>query len=283
MTKVQLRILEIVVLTLFIVVMLPIFLVLINSSKNPFEVTDTPLSWPSEWKNLFSNIAYIWTNDNIRYSGSFLSSVIITVFSLAVITISSAMAGWMLVRTKTKTSMVLFLIFVGAVVIPFQVVMFPLVSWLRILGKALGFKLLRSYVGIILAYMGFGAPLSIFLFHGFVKSIPLELEDAARVDGCNSWQTFFLIIMPILKPIFVMVLILNGIWIWNDFLLPLLVLGKGNAIQTVPLSVANFVGAYVKEWGLILTAALLSIVPVIVLFIFGQKHILKGMVDGSIK
>ncbi len=275
--------LEIVVALLCVIVFLPLVLVVINAAKNPFEVTNQPLALPERWITLFENIKTIWTSENIQYRQSVISSIIITTLSLIVITITSSMAAWALVRTKTKLSLILFMIFVGAMVIPFQVVMLPLISWFRILGNFTGIKMLRSYTGIIFAYAGFGAPLSIFLFHGFIKAIPIEIEDAARVDGCNRLQTFFHIVSPLLKPVYITVIILNGIWIWNDFLLPVLVLGKGNSIQTIPLAVANFVGAFVKEWGLILTAALMSIIPIIILFIFAQKYIIRGMVEGSIK
>ncbi len=283
MNKVILRILESITLLLCIAVFLPLGLVIINSAKSSFQITNNPLSFPENWSNIFDNIAFILSDKNIRYISSFISSSIITTVSLLLITTSSSMAAWVLVRTKNKISAVLFLIFVGAMVIPFQVVMLPLISWFRIFGSTVGIKMLRSYTGIIFAYVGFGAPLSIFLFHGFIKAIPLELEDAARVDGCNPFQTFFYIVFPILKPVYVTVLILNGIWIWNDFLLPILVLGKGNQIQTIPLAVANFVGAYVKQWELILTAALLSLIPIVILFIFAQRYIIRGMIGGAIK
>ncbi len=279
----SLFVLEIVTFICCILVFAPIILVIINSAKNSYSVTNTPLALPERWGMIFENMKTIWASENIQYSKSFFSSVIITMGSLFVITLSSSMAAWVLVRTKSKFSTILFLMFVGAMVIPFQVLMLPLISWFRIVGDFIGIKLLRSYIGIIFAYMGFGAPLSIFLFHGFIKSIPLELEEAARVDGCNKFQTFSYIVFPILKPIYVTVLILNGIWIWNDFLLPVLVLGKGNTIQTIPLAVANFVGSFVKEWDLILTAALMSMIPVVILFIFAQKYIIRGMVEGSIK
>jgi raffinose/stachyose/melibiose transport system permease protein len=168
-------------------------------------------------------------------------------------------------------------------VIPFQIVMFPLLSWYRIVYQFTGIRLLRTYPGMILSYLGFGLSLSIFLFHGFIKTIPYELEEAATIDGCKKYQIFYTIISPLLKPIHATVLVLNGVWIWNDFLLPLLVLGKGNIIQTIPLAVANFAGAYVKQWDLILTAILMSLIPVIVFFLIAQKHIIRGMVAGSIK
>lgn len=276
-------VLEIISILLFILFLLPFFIVIINAAKTNNLITSDPLALPENFSNLFTNMIKIWSSENIRFQSSFISSIIITVVSLFFITVFSAMGAWVLVRTKSKTSNFIFMIFVAAMVIPFQVVMFPLVSWFKQLTDWTNIPLLRNYIGMIFAYIGFGAPLSIFLFHGFIKSIPYELEEAAEIDGCNKVQTFLYIVLPILKPIAITVLILNGIWIWNDFLLPLLILGKGNAIQTIPLAVANFVGAFVREWDLILTAALMAMLPIVILFLFAQKHIIKGMVEGSVK
>lgn len=262
---------------------IPIILIIINAAKDSFAITNTPLSWPTHWATLLENIQTVWTSQNIQYRSSFVSSIIITVGSLVFIALFSSMAGWVLVRHKSKLSTAVFLVLVGAMVIPFQSLMLPLVAWFRTLGVMLHIPLLRSYTGMIFAYVGFGVPLSVFLFHGFIKAIPLELEEAARVDGCSRFQVFFYIVMPILRPVYITVLILNGIWIWNDFLLPLLILGKGNDIQTVPLAVSNFVGSFVREWDLILTVSLMSIIPVVIVFLFAQKYIIRGMVEGSIK
>jgi raffinose/stachyose/melibiose transport system permease protein len=168
-------------------------------------------------------------------------------------------------------------------VVPFQVVMLPLVRLLTELKNLTGIPFKKTLHGIILAYIGFGAPLSIFMFHGFIKSIPLDIEEAAIIDGCSKSQVFFKVVLPILKPIFVTMLVLNGMWIWNDYLLPSLILGIGNDIQTLPLSVAGLVGFYEKDWGLILTSVLMASIPVVVLFLFAQKHIIKGMTSGAIK
>lgn len=274
---------EIVTALFFIVFLFPFILVLINSAKTSFEVTQYPLALPTRWGNIIENVVKIWTSESVRYPSSLLSSAIITVASLVLINLFSAMAGWVLVRTKTKVSSAIFILFVASMVIPFQIVMFPLLSWFRTVTVATGIKLLRTYQGIILSYIGFGAPLSLFMFHGFIKSIPLELEEAATIDGCHKHEIFFKIIFPILKPIQATVLVLNGIWIWNDYLLPLLVLGKGNDVMTIPLAVSNFAGAFVKQWDLILTAILMAMIPVIIFFLFAQKYIVKGMVAGAIK
>lgn len=274
---------ELITAVLFILFMFPFYLVVINSAKTAFEVTQYPLAWPEKWGNLIANVVKIWTSESVRYPSSLVASGIITALSLVLINLLSAQAGWVLVRTKNMVSNVIFFIFVAAMVIPFQIVMFPLLSWFRMTTQATGIPLLRTYQGIILAYIGFGASLSIFMFHGFIKGIPLELEEAATIDGCRRHQIFYEIIFPILTPIQATVLVLNGIWIWNDYLLPLLVLSKGNAIMTLPLAVSNFAGAFVKQWDLILTAILLAMIPVIIFFLFAQKYIIKGMIAGSIK
>ena len=266
-----------------ILFLVPLFMVLINASKDNNSIIMSPMALPADWKVLWNNIVSIWTNDNVGYPMALFSSVLITVVSLTAITISSAMAAWVLERTHTKTSRLIYYMFVAAMVIPFQVVMFPLVKWFREAGNFLNIPLLRSYIGIVIAYMGFGCSLSIFMFHGFVKSIPLGIEEAAEIDGAGKFTVFFRIILPILKPTVVTVIILNGIWIWNDYLLPSLVLGKGTPVQTLPLAVSNFAGAFLKSWDLMMTAILLALIPVVVVFVSLQKYIIKGMVDGSIK
>jgi len=274
---------ELAAIVLFLVILFPFFIVLVNSGKAPFAITQNPLALPTDWMQIPRNIAAIWTSPNVQYSSSFIASVIVTTVSLVLLNVLSSQAAWVLVRTKTRTSTAIFLIFVAAMVIPFQIVMLPLLSWFRWLTTLTGIRLLRSYTGIILAYIGFGMSQSIFLFHGFIKSIPLEIEEAATIDGCRPAQTFYRIIFPILRPIHATVVVLNGIWIWNDYLLPLLVLGKGNKVMTIPLAVSNFAGAYVKQWDLIMTAILMAMIPIVVLFLVAQKSIIRGMVAGSIK
>lgn len=268
---------------LFVLFFSPFYILVINAFKSRRQVLTDVLGLPENWGQILNNLNSVFSNSNLRFWQSAMSSVIITVGSLALIVLFSSMAAWVLVRTKSKVSNLIFMMYVAAMVIPFQVVMLPLVSWMRITHEWSGIPLLRTYHGLIFAYIGFGCSLSIFLYHGFIKSIPYELEQAAAIDGCSRWQVFFRIILPILKPITVTVLVLNGIWIWNDYLLPLLMLGTGNAIQTIPLAIAGYVGSFVKQWELIMLALLLAIFPVVVFYLFAQKHIIKGMVEGSIK
>ncbi len=281
--KIGIILLEVLAATLLIVFAYPLFIVLINSAKDAAEIIRNPLSMPTDWLQLFENVKELLSRDNINYFQSFFNSVIITTISLIAIGIFSAMAAWVLVRTKTKYSLVIFMIFLSGMVIPFQVVMLPLVRLLQTMKDITGIPFKDTLHGIILAYIGFGAPLSVFLFHGFIKSIPIDIEEAAIIDGCSKAQVFFKIILPILKPIFVTLLVLNGMWIWNDYLLPILVLGMGGDVQTLPLSVANLAGLYDKEWSLILTSVLMAALPVVILFLFAQKHIIKGMTSGAIK
>lgn len=281
--RLLMTIVTVITIVLFLLSMFPLFIVLINAAKASLEIIMNPIAMPTRWGQLFDNVVEIWGKPSVRYASSVFSSFFITTVSLITIAFFSAMAAWVLVRTKNKVSTFIFILFICGLIIPFQVVMFPLVGLFRMIWEATGFRLLHSYQGMIFAYIGFGAPLSVFMFHGFIKSIPLEIEEAATIDGCSRVQTFFLIIVPILKPIFVTVIILNGIWIWNDFLLPSLILGIGNDIQTIPLAIAGFAGSFVKKWDLIMTAVLMAALPVIIGFLFAQKHIIKGMVSGSIK
>ena len=275
--------LEIVTLLLFVLFMLPFVIVVLNSMRTNAEIINAPVGLPENAGNLFENIKSVWENPTFNFINALRDSVIITILSLAVISIFSAMAAWVLVRNKTRWSNLLFLMYVAAMVIPFQVVMFPLITWFRTLGDFLHIPMLRSYQGIIFAYLGFGEAMSIFIFHGFIKGVPLELEEAADIDGCSRAGTFFRIVFPLLQPVFVTVLVLNGLWIWNDYLLPLLLLGAGGDIRTIPLAVAGFIGSFVKQWHLIMVSTLLAMLPIIILYIFAQKYIVQGMVEGSIK
>ena len=273
---------------LFVLFMLPFALVIINSAKPSLKIIMDPLALPESPSQLITNIKTVLQSPNVRYASSFVSSLVITAVSVGLLVLFSSMAAWILVRTKTRLSNIIFMTFVASMVIPFQVVMFPLISWFHLVEVKLGlfpgpFQLMQNYPGIIFAYLGFGSSLSIFLYHGFIKSVPMELEEAAIIDGCSKHETFFRVVFPILSPITVTVIILNSIWIWNDFLLPLLILGSGNLVRTLPLALASFVGSFVKRWDLILTSALMIILPVIIVFILLQKYIIKGMVDGSVK
>ena len=276
---------EIISIILLILFFMPIIIVLINVGKadNNAIILD-PLGFPQNYfTNFINNIERILTHRQIRYFSSFGYSLLITSLSLFAIGIFSSMAAWVLVRTKTKYSKMIFFLFLSGLVIPFQVVMLPLVRLLQDITNITGIQMKETVHGIVLTYIGFGAPLSVFMFYGFIKSVPLEIEEAAIIDGCNQRQVFFRVVLPILKPIFVTMLVLNGLWIWNDYLLPVLVLGVKNPVQTLPLSVGVLAGLYTKDWPLILTQVILAAIPLLILFLFVQKHIIKGMTSGAIK
>ncbi|MED4474879.1 acyl-ACP thioesterase domain-containing protein [Oceanobacillus caeni] len=210
----------------------------------------------------------------LKRSKSIPFSLFISLVSVTIIILFSSMAGYALARNKSKISNGLFMVFVAAMLIPFQSVMIPLIS---LFGKV---DMLNPG-GLIFMYLGFGCSLSIFLYHGAMASIPASLDEAATIDGANKWQIFWKIIFPMLKSISVTVMILNIIWIWNDYLLPSLVLSAENA--TIPLNMFFFFGQYTKQWHLALAGLTLAIIPIIIVYFFAQKQIIKGVTDGAVK
>lgn len=277
------RVAEMVGILLSLIILFPFYLVVINAAKKSADIVISPISLPENWGQIFENMKNVMNNQNFSYWTSFGSSLFITIISLVLLCLFAGMSAWVLCRNKTKWSNLIFMMFVASMVIPFQVVMLPLLSTFRDVGSFLGIPMLQSYGGIIFAYLGFGGAMSVFILHGFIKGIPFELEEAAWIDGCSPEGTFFRVIFPLLKPVLVTITILNGLWIWNDYLLPSLMLGLNGKIKTLPVAVTSFVGSYVKQWDLILTAAFLAMIPIVVLFLFAQKQIMQGMVDGAIK
>ncbi|RBW69110.1 carbohydrate ABC transporter permease [Bacillus taeanensis] len=265
-------ILEILGILIAILFLIPFYFVLVNSVKSFSAILIDAAALPKEI--LFSNFTKVW--DIINFPKVFWNSLIITVCSNIGLVIISSMAAWKMVRTPGKFNKILFIFFVSAMVIPFQTVMIPLMK----LGGMLGIT--NSIPGLIMMYFGFGVPLSLFLYHGFVKTVPLEIEESARIDGCSQFGVFWRIVFPLLKPITVTVVILNTLWIWNDFLLPLLVL-QDPELRTIPLATSSFFAQYTKQWDMGLAALVLGITPIIIFFLFLQKHIIKGIAAGSIK
>lgn len=274
---------EIIAVILTLIVLAPFSLVVINAAKKSADIVISPIAFPRNWGQLITNLNQVIHNDSFNYWKSFFSSLFITAVSLILLTLFSSMAAWVLCRNKTRWSEVIFMVLVAAMVIPFQVVMLPLLSTFRMASEFFGIPMLQSYQGVIFAYLGFGGSMTVFILHGFIKNVPYELEEAAWIDGCSPEGTFFKIIVPLIKPIQVTVLILNGIWIWNDYLLPSLMLGLNGRIKTLPVAVSSFVGSYVKQWDLILAAAFLAMIPIVILFFIAQKQIMRGMVEGAIK
>ncbi|KGX87787.1 carbohydrate ABC transporter permease [Pontibacillus litoralis] len=248
----------------------PFYLMIVNAFKTKREIFSGVLGLPEslQWSN------FIQAFQDLEFFKSLFNSVMITVLSVVIILFFSAMAGYALARNKSKLSGVLFLIFVAAMLIPFQSVMIPLIS---LFGQA---EMLHAG-GLIFMYLGFGCSLSIFLYHGAMTGISKSLDEAAIMDGANRFQVFWHVIFPLLKPISVTVGILNVIWIWNDYLLPSLVLSEENA--TIPLKMFYFFGQYTKQWHLALAGLTIAIIPVIIGYFFAQKQIIKGVSEGAVK
>ena len=271
-----------VLLVLFAAYMFPFVMVLINSLKQKRDIIKSPFSWLFTIKGLsFDNFVKAFTQ--MDFPRAFGNSLIVTVTATVLVTLLASMLAYYIVRHNNKISKLTFSFMVASMIIPFQVVMLPLISTFRDVGDFVGISMLQSIPGIVFAYCRFGGAMTVFILTGFIKNIPYELEEAASIDGCAPEGVFFRIIFPLLKPVIMTVTILNGMWIWNDYLLPSLMLGQNGKVKTLPVAVQAFVGSYVKQWDLILTAALLAIIPMIIVFLIGQKQIMNGMVEGAIK
>ncbi|MGX6445683.1 carbohydrate ABC transporter permease [Neobacillus sp. K501] len=253
----------------------PFYLLIINSFKDNGEILVNPFSLPTSWD--FSQFADVI--EKMNFLVTFKNTFLITTISTLLIVFFSAMAAYHLVRKPSKFNKLFFTIIVASMVIPFQSLMIPL---MHIYGAKLQIIDVIPIPLLIAFYIGFGSALSIFMYHGFIKSIPLEIEEAAKIDGCNTLQTFFLIVLPMLKPITVTIAILNVLWIWNDYLLPSLVLNNEN-VYTMPVQMKVFNGTYMNNWELLIPAILLTVIPILIMYMLGQKQIIKGVMQGSIK
>ncbi|MGG1878345.1 carbohydrate ABC transporter permease [Paenibacillus cisolokensis] len=260
---------------LFIVLLLfisPFFMILLNSLKKNKDITSKPFALPAS----LNMENFVTAFQKMNYVHAFFNSLIITVCSVALIALFASMTAHYFVRNKTRINQATFMMMVAAMIIPFQAIMIPLV---QIYGSL---NLMNSKGALIYLYIGFGSSLAVFIYHGFIKSIPKELEEAAMMDGCSLLQTFFKIVLPVLIPTTVTITILNVLWIWNDFLLPSLVLIEGEQ-RTLPLSTFYFYGTYTADYGPLMASLLLTILPVVVIYLFAQKYIIQGVMQGSIK
>lgn len=262
-------------LLLSIIFLFPIYLVVINSFKSKFTIIGEPFNFPDSetfvgLENYFNGI------ESSGLVGAFVRTLIITVGSVLAIVIFTSMTAWYLTRVKTKLNRVIYYLFIFSMIVPFQMVMFTMTSVSAKLG-------LNTVLGIIPVYLGFGSGLSVFMFSGFIKGLPQEIEEAAMIDGCNPLKSFFYVVFPILKPTAITVAILNAMWIWNDFLLPYLLLGSGNKTLSVAIQLA-MQGAYgAIDWGGFMAMLVLSVIPIIVFYLLCQKYIIKGVIDGAVK
>ncbi|MEN8906849.1 MAG: carbohydrate ABC transporter permease [Clostridiales bacterium] len=256
----------------FVLFIGPFVILVINSFKTNNEILESPINLPKTLN--FEN--YTEAFEKMKFLSGFLNSLLITVISVVIIVFFSSMAAYLFVRKNWKVNRYIFLIMVASMIIPFQSIMIPLV---KIYGDL---ELLNNQFTLIFMYIGFGASLAIFIFHGFIKSIPIELEEAALLDGCTVLQTYFKIVFPLLKPTTITILLLDILWIWNDFLLPNLVLLEADK-RTLPLSTFYFFGAYTVDYNLLLAGLMMSILPVLIVYLFMQKQIIHGIVQGAIK
>jgi raffinose/stachyose/melibiose transport system permease protein len=258
---------------LLIFFMTPFFLMVLNSIKTTQEFVTSPFSLPETID--FDN--YIYAFSKMNFLTSFLNSVIITFLSVSFVVISASMMAYLLSRYKWKINKIIFAIFVASMIVPFQAIMIPLVS---IYGNT--FHFMNNKWILVFMYLGFGQAFAIFIFHGFIKNIPLEMEEAAFIDGCNPMQSFIRIVFPLLTPVVMTVVVLDVLWIWNDYLLPSLVLISPQE-RTLPLSTYNFFSSFSVDYAPLMAGLVLTIVPVLLIYIFAQKQIIKGVVYGAIK
>ncbi|MCU6696351.1 carbohydrate ABC transporter permease [Laedolimicola ammoniilytica] len=254
----------------------PIVMILFNSVKRETAIT-TAGAFTLPTADTFAGLA---NYANAIASKGFLQSLgyslLITITSVAAILICCSMCAWYITRVKGKLSKILYYLFVFSMVVPFQMVMFTLSQTADSLN-------LNKPWNIWIIYLGFGAGLAVFMFAGFMKSIPLEVEEASMIDGCNPLQTFFLIVLPMLKPTLVSVGILEAMWVWNDYLLPTLVLDIKN-YKTIPMLIQYFRGSYGKvEMGPMMASIMLTVIPIVTVYLLGQKHIIKGVAAGAVK
>jgi raffinose/stachyose/melibiose transport system permease protein len=263
---------ELVMILVALLFLVPFYFLFVNSVKSFGDLLTDSAAWPQNF--VWSNYARAWSIT--RFPEALWNSLVVTVVSNLLLVLISSMAAYRMVRHPTRYNRVLFSLFVAAMVIPFQSVMIPLVKVVSTL------DLMNSIGGLVICYLGFGASMSIFLFHGFVKGVPVEVEEAATVDGCTPYGVFFRIVYPLMLPMMVTVIILNTLWIWNDYLLPSLVLQKAE-LRTIPIATYAFFGQYTKQWDLALPALVLGILPIIVFFLAMQKYIIQGIMAASVK
>ena len=262
---------------IFLAYMFPFIMVVINSLKQKRDIIKSPFSWLFTIKGLsFDNFVKAFTQMN--FLNAFKNSLIVTVSATVLVTLLAAMLAYYIVRNSNGISKLTFGLMVASMIIPFQAIMIPLVS---IYGGTI--NVLNHRITLIFLHTGFSMAMSVFMFHGFIKgNVPMALEEAAYIDGCTHAQTFFKIVLPLLKPIISTMVILNSLAFWNDFLLPSLVL-TDKKLLTLPLSTYSFYGTYSADYGSIMAGLLLCVLPILVLYVVLQKQIIGGVVAGAVK
>ena len=252
----------------------PIALVVLNSFKNKLYISTTPFVLPNE-ESFVGLKNYIDGLTKIHFLSSIGYSLFITVVSVALIVIFCSMTSWMISRVRNKLSSFLYYLFIISMVIPFQMVMYTMTKVANPLH-------IDNFVGICILYLGFGSGMAVFMFCGFISGIPVELEEASLIDGCTPFQTFFQVVFPVMKPITITVAILNAMWIWNDFLLPYLVIGT--KYRTVPVAVQYLKSGYGSvDYGHLMAVIVVALIPIVVFYFACQKYIIEGVTAGAVK
>lgn len=268
------KVLFVVLIILSFLFLAPIAIVLLNSFKGKFYISEAPFAFPNE-KTFVGFDNYVNGIELINFPSAFGWSLFITVASVFVIIFFTSMTAWYITRVKSKFSSFFYYTLAFSMIVPFQMVMFTMVKTANVLH-------LDNPFGIVFIYLGFGAGLSVFMFSGFIKSVPIDIEEAAMIDGCNPLQTFFGIVLPILKPTAITVAILNTMWIWNDYLLPYLLIGI--EYKTIPIAIQYLKGGYGSiDMGAMMAMLVLAIIPIIVFYLTCQKYIIEGVVAGAVK
>ncbi len=276
-SRVGSSILSVVFSVISIIYVLPIVIVLVNSFKDRREISASPFSVPAGESFVgFDNYINGITSGSYPFYMAVLYSLFITVLSTAVIIVCTSMCAWYITRRRSAMSRLFYTLCIISMVVPFQTVMYTLPQLANLLG-------LGNPLGIIIIYLGFGAGLAVFMFSGFVKSIPIEIEEAATIDGCTPLRTFFSIVFPVMKPTIVSVAILELMWIWNDYLLPYRVLDL-NKYRTIPIQIQYLNAGYgLKDIGAMMAMVIISIIPIVIFYLFAQKSIVRGIIAGAVK
>ena len=275
-TKFANKIFFVLLLVFTVIVLYPLFFILNNSFKGKFFISKDPFALPNS--ETFSGLTN-YVNGLIKTG--LLSAIgwsfFITILSVILLIVFTSMTAYYITRVKSRVTTILYYMFAFSMIVPFQMVMFTMTSLADTCH-------LKNPLGRCVLYLGFGAGLSIFMFSGFIKSVPLEIEEAAMIDGCTPLQTFFGVVFPILKPTAITVAILNAMWIWNDFLLPYLVIGISTKYKTIPVVVQMLVGSNGnKDMGALMAMLVLSIIPIVIFYMACQKYIIEGVVAGAVK
>ena len=254
----------------------PMVMILMNSFKEETTITTSTAYDFVTSENSAGFANYIAALEKQGFLAAFGYSLVITITSVALILVCCSMCAWFIVRVKNRISNILYYLFVFSMVVPFQMLMFTLSN----MANTLGFN---TPFNICFIYLGFGAGLAVFMFAGFVKTIPLEIEEAATIDGCNPLQTFFHVVLPIMKPTYISVGILETMWVWNDYLLPYLVLDR-TKYQTIPILIQYFRGGYGKvEMGPMFACIMMVIIPIVIMYLLCQRYIINGVISGAVK